>query len=63
MKKFWCVSSKFFDTGRVKATMFQVEAENKPQNEMTETERYDEYLDFFNTHSEARDFWQDMQYV
>ena len=50
--KFWCVSNKYFDSGRVKATVFQVEADTKPKNEMTENKM----CDSFDTYEEAAKF-------
>lgn len=61
MKKFWCVSTKFFDSGKVKAVMYQIEAEEKPENSMVENKMCDEYHDYFDTYEEARQYWQDAQ--
>lgn len=54
--KFWCVSNKYFDSGKVKVTVFQVEADTKPKNEMTENKMCDEYRDYFDTYEEAAKF-------
>lgn len=51
--KFWCVSNKYFDSGKVKVTIFPVEAETKPENRMTENKMCDEYVDYFDTYEEA----------
>ena len=61
MKKYWCVSTKFFDSGRVKAVMYQVEAEEKPENRMVENKMCDEYHDYFDTYEEAKEYWSDAQ--
>lgn len=51
--KFWCCNTKFFDSGRVKATVYEVEAESKPKNGMRENQMCDEYHDYFDTYAEA----------
>lgn len=35
--KFWCVSNKYFDSGKVKVSIFPVEAETKLESRMTES--------------------------
>lgn len=59
MKTFWCVTTKFFDSGYVKATLYKVEAERKPKNEMVENKMCDEYRDYFDSYEEARKFYED----
>lgn len=54
--KFWGVSSKYFDSGKVKAKIFPVEAEVKPESRMTENQMCDEYVDYFDTYEEAADW-------
>lgn len=49
--KFWGVSNKYFDSGKV--NIFPVEAETKPENGMTENKMCDEYVDYFDTYEEA----------
>lgn len=51
--KFWGVSTKFFDSGKVKANIFPVEADTKPESTMTENKMCDEYIDYFNSYDEA----------
>ena len=51
--KYWCCNTKFFDNGRVKATVYEVEAESKPKNGMRENQMCDEYHDYFDTYAEA----------
>lgn len=56
MKKttqYWGVSTKFFDSGKVKANIFPVEAATKPENMKEENLMCDEYRDFFDTFEEA----------
>lgn len=52
-RKFWGVSQKYFDSGKVKVNIFPVEAETKPENKMTENKMCDEYVDYFDTYEEA----------
>lgn len=51
--KYWCVNTKFFDSGRVKVRVYPVEAESKPANGMQENAMCDEYHDYFETYEEA----------
>lgn len=58
MKKttqYWGVSTKFFDSGKVKANIFPVEAATKPESMKEENLMCDEYRDFFDTFEEAAD--------
>lgn len=57
MKKFWCVTTKFFDSGRVKPTINLVDAEKKPENDFVENRMCDEYYDYFDSYEEARKFY------
>ena len=61
MKTFWCVSTKYFDSGKTKAVIYKVEAEEKPKNGMVENKMCDEYHDYFDTYEEAYGWWQDAQ--
>ena len=61
MKKFYCVISKFFDGGGVKAIMFDIEADEKPKNGQVENNLCDEYRDYFDTYDEAKAFWKECQ--
>lgn len=56
MAQFWCVCNKYFDSGRIKTNVFQVEAESKPENACVENRMCDEYRDYFDTYEEARAF-------
>lgn len=51
--QYWGVSTKFFDSGKVKTNIFPVEAEAKPESTMEENRMCDEYRDFFDTFEEA----------
>ena len=46
--KFWAVSTKYFDSGRVKVNIYPVEAETKPESGMTENKMCDHYIDYFD---------------
>lgn len=59
MKKFWCVTTKFFDSGKVKAIIAPVEAEEKPENGCVENRMCDEYRDYFDTYEEALKWYED----
>lgn len=56
MKTFYCVVSKFFDGGGVKAVLFDIQAEEKPKNGQVENSLCDEYHDYFDTYDEAKAF-------
>lgn len=43
--KFWAVSTKYFDSGRVKVNIYPVEAETKPESGMTENLYQDRTMD------------------
>lgn len=51
--QYWGVSIKFFDSGKVKANIFPVEAATKPESMKEENLMCDEYRDFFDTFEEA----------
>lgn len=51
--QYWGVSTKFFDSGKVKTNIFPVEAATKPESTMVENRMCDEYRDFFDTFEEA----------
>ena len=51
--KYWLVTTKFFDSGRVKVNIASVEAECKPADGMRENAMCDEYYDYFETYEEA----------
>ena len=47
---FWHVVTKFFDSGKVKVNLAQIEADRKPENHMTENKTCDEYHNYFDTY-------------
>lgn len=53
MKTFYGVVSKFFDSGRVTASIFNVQADKKPESTSQETRLCDIYYDYFDTYEEA----------
>ena len=58
MKTYYCVTTRFFDNGTVKANLYEVKAVSKPENTMTELKQYDEYHDYFDTYNEALQFYK-----
>lgn len=52
-QQFWAVNTKFFDSGRVKVTVYPVYADEKPENGSQENRMCDEYIDYFDTQEEA----------
>ncbi len=59
MKTFYCVVSKFFDNGGIKAVCFDIQADKKPENKQVENRLCDEYHDYFDTYDEAEKFRKD----
>ena len=54
MKKFWCVTTVVYDSGRVVANITStVEAVSKPENDFKSTKRKDIYHDWFESQEEA----------
>ena len=51
--RFWAVSTKYFDSGRVKVNLYSIEAETKPESGMTESKTCDHYIDYFDTYEDA----------
>ena len=58
MKKFWAVSTKYFDSGRVKVNLYSVEAETRPESGMSENKMCDHYIDYFDTYEEALTWYE-----
>lgn len=56
--KFWKVTTRFFDNGKVDVSMDHMEASTMPENSSSETKKYDEYIDYFKTKKEANQ-WAD----
>lgn len=57
----WKVTTRFFDNGKVDSKMEQIEADAMPENSSSETKKYDEYIDYFKTKKEAKQ-WVDDAY-
>lgn len=57
--KFYGVTTKFYDNGKVKSFMYNIEAERKPKSTFKETKICDAYNDFFETYEEAKEFVDD----
>ena len=55
MKEFWAVSTKYFDSGRVKVNLYSVKAETKPKSSMTENKMCDHYICLLYTSPSPRD--------
>ena len=54
MKKYYAVTSSYFDNGRISAAITDViEANEQPQNEYHEGKRCDVYIDWFDNRLEA----------
>lgn len=51
--EFWGARQRYFDSGKVEVRIFPVEAETKPENQMTDGKAFDEYVDYFDTCEEA----------
>ena len=57
LKKFWCVTTAVYDSGRVVANITStVEAVSKPENDFKSTRRKDTYHDWFGSQEEAEVF-------
>lgn len=56
--KFWKVTTRFFDNGKVDCTMERIEVTTIPESASSDTEKYDEYIDYFKTKKEAQQ-WAD----
>ena len=56
--KFWKVTTRFFDNGKVDATVEQQEGPTMPESTSAEKEKFDEYIGYFKTKKEARK-WAD----
>lgn len=53
---YFCVASRFYDDGSVKAGVCSITADNLPESDFIETRHYDLYLDYFETPEEAYTF-------
>lgn len=59
MKKFYGVSTKFYDNGKVQVSTFAVEADQIPESTYEEKAQYDEYFDYFTTKKAAEKYAED----
>lgn len=60
MKKFYEVTSNFYDDGRTSAAITNVvEAETCPESRSTSTKRCDVYADYFASRKEAEQWVRD----
>lgn len=57
-RQFWAVSTKYFDSGKVKANLYPVQAETKPNSSIVENNMCDHYIDYFNTYEEALQWYE-----
>lgn len=57
--KFYGVTTRFYDDGKVKAKMFEIEAKEMPEAEYEETSTCDIYVDYFTSEREANQYLQD----
>jgi hypothetical protein len=56
MKTYYCVMSKFYDDGTVKAAMISRTCKQKPKGSYRQLPRMDAYDDWFGTKDEALAF-------
>ena len=57
MKEYFCVTSSYYNDGRVTATLTDIkQAEKKPQKHFKETGRCDIYTDWFDSENDAQAF-------
>ena len=57
--KFWKVTTRYFDTGKVDVFVEQIQAEKMPNDVSSETAKYDEYIEHFKTRKEAERWAED----
>ncbi|MEY8366080.1 hypothetical protein AALA22_10630 [Anaerovoracaceae bacterium 41-7] len=58
--KYYGVTTKFYDDGKIKAEMFEVEADKMPVVDYQETNACDIWRDYFTTYAEAESFLKEM---
>jgi len=63
MKTYFLVISKFFDNGKVKGELQEIQAFEKPASSYDKKEEYDEYKDYFEKKSEAMWLLNDLKYA
>ena len=54
--KFWKVTTRFFDNGKVDVAVEQQEGASIPKNASSEKDKFDEYIDYFDSHEEAAEW-------
>ena len=60
MKEYFCVTTSFYDDGKVTSAITDTKTcEIKPKNECHETRKCDIYIDWFDTLKEAKQFVKD----
>lgn len=59
MKTFYKVVTKFYNSGKVTASIHEVLAEIKPASYFCDNNNCDEYHDYFNTQEEAVKFYKE----
>lgn len=57
--KFWKVTTRFFDNGKVDVSVEQTDGATMPESSSSETKKYDEYIDYFKTKKEASQWAED----
>jgi hypothetical protein len=57
--KYYGVTTKFFDDGKVRAFCFEVEADEKPENEFESLKECDIYKNYFESLEEAEAYRDD----
>lgn len=57
--KYYCVTSQFFDNGKIDAWITVHNMPEMPQNNMEEHKKYDLYFDHFKTKTEAVLFFEE----
>lgn len=53
--KFYGVDNRYYNNGKVKATIITCEADTKPEDKSLEAESADMYIDWFDTLNEAQE--------
>lgn len=57
MKKYYAVTTRFYDNGKVLASRSSVESTVIPDNSYEQLDDCDKYTDWFETESEAYEFY------
>lgn len=59
--KIYSVKQKYYDSGKVEATIDELEAPYVLENVKTAEEKYDLYIDYFADKTEAKKFFADIR--